>query len=98
MNLHPLGDRVVLTLEKAEEVTSGGIALPQSAQEQTHFGKVTAVGPGRRNDVGEIIKPDVSVGDLVVISGRWAGENVTVDGIEYKVISSADILAIVKKG
>jgi|694.fasta_scaffold00773_33 chaperonin GroES len=97
MNLHPLGDRVILKLEKAEEVTAGGIALPQNAQEQANLGKVIAVGEGRRNDSGELIKPDVKVGDLVVISGKWAGENVTFDGIEYKIISNSDILAVVKK-
>jgi len=96
MKLNPLGDKVVLTLEKPQEITSGGIALPQNAQEQTHFGKVVAVGPGRKLDTGEVLKPEVTVGDLVVISGRWAGENVTVDGVEYKVISSSDILAVLK--
>jgi chaperonin GroES len=96
MKLNPLGDRVVLTLEKAQEVTSGGIALPQNAQEQTQFAKVVAVGPGRTLDTGAILKPEVSVGDKVVISGRWAGENVMVEGIEYKVISSSDVLAVIQ--
>jgi chaperonin GroES len=97
MNLQPLSDRVILKLEKAEEITSGGIVLPQNAQEQTHLGKVISVGPGKRNDKGEIIKPDVSTGDIVVISGKWVGENVTVEGEEYKIVSASDVLAIVKK-
>ncbi|TXI32706.1 MAG: co-chaperone GroES [Niabella sp.] len=97
MNLQPLNDRVILKLEKAEEITSGGIVLPQNAQEQTHLGKVIAVGPGRKTDTGDLIKPEVSTGDLVVISGKWVGENVTVDGEEYKIVSASDILAIVKK-
>jgi chaperonin GroES len=97
MNLQPLSDKVVLKLEKAEEITAGGIVLPQDAQEQTHLGKVISVGPGKRNEAGDIIKPDVNTGDLVVISGKWVGENVTVDGQEYKIVSASDILALVKK-
>ena len=96
MNLQPLNDKVILQLEKAQEVTAGGIALPQNAQEETHLGKVIAVGPGKKIDTGELIKPEVTVGDIVVISGKWAGENVTVNGTEYKIVSSSDILAILK--
>ncbi len=96
MNLQPLSDKVILQLEKPQEVTAGGIALPQNAQEQANFGRIVAVGPGRKTDTGELIVPEMKEGDLVVISGKWVGENVTVDGVEYKIVSSSDILAIVK--
>lgn len=97
MKLHPLGDRVVIILEKTNEMTAGGIALPQNAQEKTHFGKVVAVGPGKRNDAGELIKMEVNVDDIVAIGGRWSGEDLTIDGIEYKIVSSSDILGIIKE-
>ena len=86
-----------MILEKTHEITAGGIALPQNAQEKTHFGKVVAVGPGKRTESGELIKPDINVGDVVAITGRWSGEDLTIDGVEYKVISSSDILGIIKE-
>lgn len=97
MKLKPLGDRVVVKPLTQEEVTKSGILLPDTVEkEKKEEGEVVAVGPGRVNDQGRRNQPEVNVGDRVLF-GKYAGEDVEVDGIEYKVLKEEDVLAVVEK-
>lgn len=95
MQLQPLGDRVVVTsTDDAESRTPSGLVIPDTAKEKPQIGEVVAVGPGARDDDGERIAMDVSVGDKVLYS-KFAGTEVKLDTDEYLVLSERDILAIV---
>lgn len=97
MKLKPLGDRVVVKPLTSEEVTKSGILLPDTVEkEKKEEGEVVAVGPGRINDQGQRNTPEVKVGDRVLF-GKYAGEDVEVDGTEYKVLKEEDVLAVVEK-
>ena len=97
MNLQPLGDRVVVKpLSEEDSKTPSGIYIPDTAKEKPQEGEVVAVGPGEPNDNGDKIKPDVDKGDKVVYS-KYGGTEIKVDGIEYLILSSRDILAKVSK-
>ena len=96
MIIKPLSDKVVLKLLDPKEKTSGGIFLPDEAQEETHMAEVIAVGGGRFSESGQLIKPEVEKGQIVLIKGKWAGENVILDGIEYKIVNDIDILAVIE--
>ncbi|NUQ33430.1 MAG: co-chaperone GroES [Planctomycetaceae bacterium] len=88
----PLDDRVVVKPEDAETVTSGGIVLPDSAQDKPTRGKVIAIGPGKLTKTGERVKPDVKVGDLVLY-GKYSGSDVKINGEEHKIIQEGELLA-----
>jgi chaperonin GroES len=92
VNLRPLDDRVVVKPLEAEEVTAGGIVLPDSAREKPQRGKVVAVGPGKLLDSGNRGQLSVSVGDEVIF-GKYGGSEVEVDGVDYKILRESDILA-----
>jgi chaperonin GroES len=95
MKLQPLGDRVVVkSTEDAESRTPSGLVIPDTAKEKPQVGEVIAVGPGARDDDGDRIAMDVSVGDKVLYS-KFAGTEVKLDGNEYLVLSERDLLAIV---
>ena len=97
MNLQPLGDRVVVKpLSEEDSKTPSGIYIPDTAKEKPQEGEVVAVGPGELNDNGEKIKPDVEEGDKVVYS-KYGGTEIKVEGTEYLILSSRDILAKVSK-
>ena len=97
MNLQPLGERVVVKpLSEEDSKTPSGIYIPDTAKEKPQEGEVVAVGPGEPNDNGEKIKPDVEKGDKVVYS-KYGGTEIKVDGTEYLILSSRDILARVSK-
>ena len=97
MNLQPLGDRVIVKpLSEEENKTPSGIYIPDTAKEKPQEGEVVAVGPGEPNENGENIKPDVEVGDKVVYS-KYGGTEIKVEGTEYLILSSRDILAKVSK-
>ena len=91
MAIRPLDDRILLEVLEAEETTAGGIVLPDSARESSQRGKVKAVGEGRRLDDGRRSKPDVKKGD-VVLFGKYAGADVQVDGVDYKILRETEIL------
>ena len=91
-SIRPLDDRVVIKVLEAEEVSAGGIVLPESAKETPLRGKVTAVGEGRMLDDGSRHKPEVKKGE-VVIYGKYAGSDVKVDGVDYKILRESEILA-----
>ncbi len=92
INLRPLDDRVVVQPSEAEEVTAGGIVLPDSAQEKPQRGKVVAVGAGKLLDSGNRGELSVAVGDEVIY-GKYGGSDVEVDGVELKILRESDILA-----
>lgn len=96
LNLKPLEDRVVVEPMEAEEVTAGGILLPDSAKEKPQRGTVVAVGAGRLLDNGERAATNVEVGDEVIY-GKYSGSDVEVDGDQYKILRESDILAKVVK-
>ena len=98
MKLQPLGDRIIIKPLEAEEKTKGGIILPDTAKEKPQEGKVVAVGKGKVLDSGEVRKPEVKVGD-VVLYGKYSGTEVTTkDGEEYLIVREEDILAIMGEG
>ena len=94
--LRPLDDRVVVQPHDAEEMTAGGIVLPDAAKEKPQRGKVVAVGPGRVDDSGKRIPLDVAEGDVVIFS-KYGGTEVKYDGQEYLLLNARDILAVVSK-
>ena len=96
INLKPLDDRVVVEPVEAEEMTAGGIVLPDSAKEKPQRGHVLAIGPGKLLDSGERGKLSVTVGDEVIY-GKYAGAEIEVDGREVKILRESDILAKVVK-
>jgi len=93
--LEPLEDRVVVKPEEEEETTVSGIVIPDTAKEKPQQGEVVAAGPGRFED-GKRVPMDVKAGDKILYS-KYGGTEVKVEGEEYLVLSSRDILAIVKK-
>jgi chaperonin GroES len=92
LNLRPLDDRVVVRPLEAEEVTAGGIYLPDAAKEKPQRGKVLATGPGKLLDSGNRGELSVKVGDEVIF-GKYGGSEVEVDGEELKILREQDILA-----
>jgi len=97
MKLQPLGDRVVLKrITQEEEKTAGGIFLPDTAKEKPQEAEVIAVGPGKLDDKGKRVPPDVKEGDRV-ITAKWGGTEIKVDGVEYLIVGEDDILAKLKK-
>ncbi len=93
--LKPLGDRIVVKVIEDTEQTSGGIFIPDSAKEKPQKGEVVAVGLGKINEKGEREPLDVKVGDTVLYA-KYAGTDVKMDGVEYKILSIKDALAIIE--
>ncbi|MFQ6611516.1 MAG: co-chaperone GroES [Fidelibacterota bacterium] len=91
--IKPLADRVVVEAAPAEEKSTGGIILPDTAQEKPQQGTVVAVGPGKISDSGVEIKMSVKVGDKILY-GKYSGTEVTYDGKEYMIMRESDILAV----
>lgn len=96
MKLNPLDDRVVVRAAESEEKTVGGIVLPDNAKEKQQKGEVLAVGPGKLLDNGERAGLSVKVGDTILF-GKYAGNDVKVDGDELKIMRESDILAKIEK-
>lgn len=92
ISIQPLEDRVVLRTVDAEKTTSSGLVIPDTATEKPQQGEVLAVGPGRVDDSGNRVAMDISVGDTVIYS-RYGGNEVTVSGEDYLILSARDILA-----
>jgi chaperonin GroES len=95
ITLKPLGSRVVIEPVEQEEVTAGGIVLPETAKEKPQKGTILAVGPGDRDEDGDRIKMDVSVGDTVLYA-KYAGTEIKVEGKKLLILKESDILAIVE--
>ncbi len=95
MDFRPLGDRIVIRRLVAEEKTTGGIIIPDTAQEKPMQGEVIAVGPGARNELGQVVPLDVRAGDRVLF-GKWSGTEVKLGGEELTIMKEPDIMGIVQ--
>ena len=96
MNINPLGDKVLVKPDDvSESKTAGGIIIPDTAKEKPQKGKIAAVGPGRTDENGKIIKLNVKVGDKVLYS-KYGGNELEYEGEQYLIMSESDIYAIFK--
>ena len=95
MNFRPLHDRVVVRRLTAEEKTAGGIIIPDTAQEKPMEGEVVAVGPGARNEQGQLVAMDVKAGDKILF-GKWSGTEVKLNGEELLIMKESDIMGIIE--
>ena len=93
MKFRPLHDRVVLERIEPDEKSSGGIIIPDTAQEKPSQGEVVAVGPGARDEAGKLIPIDIKVGDRVLF-GKWSGTEVKIDGRDLLIMREADIMGV----
>ena len=91
--IKPLGDRVVVKQSVAEEKSTGGIILPDTAKDKPQEGEVVAVGSGKMLDNGERVACEVKVGDKVIFS-KYGGTEIKIDGVEYLIIRESDLLAV----
>ncbi len=95
MNLKPLADRLVVEPLEQEDVTAGGIFLPETAKEKPQQGKVIAAGPGRVDDEGKRVNMEVKVGDRVLYA-KYSGTEIKLDGKKVLILREADVLAVVE--
>ncbi|HEX5838367.1 MAG TPA: co-chaperone GroES [Anaerolineales bacterium] len=95
LKLKPLGGRVIVEPIEQEEMTAGGIILPETAKEKPQEGKILAAGPGDRDEDGERIPMEVQVGDKVLYA-KYSGTEVKVDGKKLLILRESDILAVVE--
>src|SRR5690242_20061342 len=94
MNIKPLFDNVLVKPLKAEDKTASGLYLPESAKEKPQIGEVMAIGEGARDENGKLIPMVVKIGQKVMYT-KWGGNEVKVEGAEWKLVKQSDILAIV---
>jgi chaperonin GroES len=94
ISLKPLGNRIVVEPIEADDITAGGIVLPETAKEKPQRGTILATGPGDRNEKGDRIPMDVSVGDTVLYA-KYGGTEIKLDGKKYLILRESDLLAIV---
>ena len=93
MNFRPLQDRVVVKRVEEESKTAGGIIIPDTAKEKPSEGEVVAVGPGARDDKGELIALEVKNGDRILF-GKWSGTEITLEGQDLLIMKESDILGV----
>ena len=96
MKLRPLHDRVIVKRVEQETKTASGIVIPDNVAEKPDQGEVLSVGPGKRNDKGDIVAMNIRVGDRVLF-GKYSGQTVKVDGDELLVMREEDLFAVVEK-
>ena len=94
MKFRPLHDRVVVRRLNAEEKTTGGIIIPDTAQEKPMEGEVIAAGPGARNEAGALVPLDVKAGDRILF-GKWSGTEVKLNGEDLLIMKESDIMGII---
>src|SRR5438876_10902987 len=92
MDLQPLGDRLIVETLEEEETTASGIVLPDTAKEKPQRGRVLSVGPGSRNDKGEIVPLDVAVGDEIIFS-KYGGTEIKIGADDVLILRETDVLA-----
>ena len=97
MKFRPLHDRVLVRRLEEDERTVGGIIIPDTAKEKPMEGEVLAIGPGARNDKGELTPLDVKAGDRILF-GKWSGSEVKIDGEELVIMKESDIMGVIKVG
>jgi chaperonin GroES len=95
LNVKPIGDRLLVEPAEDKEVKKGGIIIPDSAKEKPQEGIIKALGTGKTDDNGKKIPFEVKVGDRVLVS-KYGGTEIKIDGKEYKILSSDDILAVLE--
>jgi chaperonin GroES len=95
MSFRPLYDRVVVRRIEEDEKTAGGIIIPDTAKEKPMQGEIVAVGPGARNEKGELVPLELKKGDTVLF-GKWSGTEVKIDGEELMIMKESDILGVVE--
>ena len=96
MNVRPLHDRIIVERIEEEETSSGGIIIPDSAKEKPQQGKVIAVGKGRIEKDGKVTPLDVKANDTVLF-GKYAGQEIKIDGSEYLIIREEEVLGVIEK-
>jgi chaperonin GroES len=97
MKFRPLHDRVVVKRIDAEEKTSGGIIIPDTAKEKPSQGEIVAVGPGGRDESGKLIAIDLKVGDTILF-GKWSGTEVKIDGQDLLIMKESDVMGVIEGG
>jgi chaperonin GroES len=95
MKFRPLHDRVVVRRLNAEEKTAGGIIIPDTAKEKPMEGEIIAVGPGGRNEQGQLVPLDVKAGDIILF-GKWSGTEVKLDGEELLIMKESDVMGVIE--
>ncbi|CAN5423129.1 MAG: co-chaperone GroES [bacterium] len=95
MKFRPLGDRVLVKRVEEETKTKGGIIIPDTAKEKPQEGEVVAVGPGARNDKGDVVALDLKAGDKILF-GKWSGSEVKVDGEDLLIMKESDVLGVIE--
>jgi chaperonin GroES len=96
MHFRPLHDRVVVRRIDADEKTAGGIIIPDTAKEKPMEGEVVAVGPGARDEKGQLVPLDLKAGDRILF-GKWSGTEVKIDGAELLIMKESDVLGVVEE-
>lgn len=96
MAFRPLHDRILVRRIEAEEKTSGGIIIPDTAKEKPQEGEVLAVGPGARDDSGKLTELDVRVGDRILF-GKWSGTEIRLDGQELLIVKESDVMGVIEQ-
>ena len=94
MHFRPLHDRVVIRRIEAEEKTAGGIIIPDTAKEKPQEGEVIAVGPGARNEAGQLQPLDVKIGDRILF-GKWSGTEIKLDGEDLIIMKESDVMGVI---
>ena len=97
MKFKPLHDRVLVKRVESDQKTSGGIIIPDTAQEKPMEGEVLEVGSGARDENGKLVPPDVKKGDKILF-GKWSGTEVKMNGEEYLIMKESDIMGIITAG
>lgn len=95
MKIRPLGDRVIVKPKETGEEKRGSIIIPDTAKEKPQEGEIIAVGPGKVNDDGKVIKMDVKVGDRILY-GKYSGTEIKIDAVEHLIMHQEDILGIIE--
>jgi chaperonin GroES len=95
MKFRPLHDRVVVRRLEQEEKTAGGIIIPDTAKEKPQEGEVVAVGPGARDEHGELVPLELKAGDRVLF-GKWSGTEVKIDGEELMIMKESDVMGVIE--
>ena len=95
MKVRPLADRILVKREEPSETVRGGIIIPDTAKEKPQEGEIVAVGPGARNEQGQLVALDVKAGDRVLF-GKWSGTEVKIDGEELLIMKESDIMGVVE--
>ena len=96
MTFRPLHDRILVRRIEADEKTAGGIIIPDTAKEKPQEGEVIAVGPGARNEAGQLQPLDVKIGDRILF-GKWSGTEIKLDGEDLIIMKESDVMGVIEQ-